>query len=373
VPADAPLRAGVIELMQALQLGTLRGLHALGLAPDVHGQPGWPFGARIATETLAIDGSLARACALLLAAALMALLFVVGALLWRRARWPLVSAAALMLVAVPWPSRSLLLTEATPTSFHRAPGAFEAVSIEQGLVLYQSRCAACHGNDGRGEGPQAASLPVWPPRLGGALLWKRAEGELFWRIQHGLRDRHGAPTMPGFAGEFSDAQVWALIDAMKALAAGDSVRREAAWSQPVRAPDAAVLCEGRAPRRIAELRGQRLRVVAAGAALPREDPRLLTVVLGRDPRIACSIDDAAARRAYARVAGADDAAFSGAQLIVDRDGWLRAYGPPGRGGWTKADLLCRSDTALMVTAAPQDGLGDLIAAMDADPVVTHDR
>ena len=370
MPADAPLRDGVIELLQVLQLGTLHGLHALGLAPDVHGQPGWPFAARIATETLAIDGGLTRGVALLLAGVATALLLVIAALLWRRARWPLVSAAVLLLIAVPWPSRSLLLTDAVPTSFHRAPGAFEAAAIEQGLALYQSNCAGCHGSDGRGEGPQAASLPVWPPRLG-ALLWKRAEGELFWRIQHGLRDRHGMPTMPGFAGQFSDAQVWALIDGMKALAAGDSVRREAAWSQPVRAPDAAVLCDGRPPQRVTELRGQRLRVVAAGAALPVEDPRLLTVVLGRDPRVACSMADATARSAYARVAGADEAVFSGAQLIVDRDGWLRAYGPPGRGGWTKADLLCRSEAASMAVTAAADGLGDLIAAMDADPVRTH--
>lgn len=34
-----------------------------------------------------------------------------------------------------------------------------------GKHLYEDHCAVCHGMDGRGGGPYAASLKVWPPDL----------------------------------------------------------------------------------------------------------------------------------------------------------------------------------------------------------------
>jgi len=365
------------EGLQAAQQGLLRMLHAIGLTADVHGQPAWPFAQRIATETLAIDGGLTRQLAWLIAGiALASLLVAVGAL-WRGGRPVCWLAALLALLVVPWPARSLVLTEAYATSFHRSPSSFDAASIERGVLLYRTHCASCHGVDGRGEGPRAASLPMWPPRLGGELLWRRLDGEVFWRILHGLRDRHGVETMPGAVGQFSDADVWALIDAMKALAAGTSVRVESTWAQPVRPPDARVRCDdGLPPRLLSSLRGQRLRLVAAVAALsvPREDPRLATIVLlapGAPLAAAdgaCVIDDADAYAAYARVAGAEPARFAGAQFLVDRGGWLRAYGRPGASAWSQGDLLCRSEAPATIASPSRDGLGDLIAVIDADPI-----
>lgn len=372
---DIELRDALLETLQALQAGVPRLLHAIGLAPDVHGQPAWPLAQRLAIETLAIDGGLTRQFAAALACAAVALLLALTGALWRRARWPAWAATVGLLILAPWPPRAVLLSDAVPTSFHRSPTGFDAVSIERGLALYQAHCAGCHGSDGRGETPRAATLPVWPPRLSGTLLWRRADGEVFWRILYGLHDRQGVATMPGYADQLDDAQLWALIDAMKALAAGAAVRDESAWPQPVRAPDARVRCgDGRPDRRIAELRGQRLRLVArhpGDAVPPDDDPRLLTIALQGDragplPRGGCAITDAEAFRAYARIAGAEPAAFAGAQLLVDRDGWLRAYGRPGS-RWSASDLLCRSPGR---EPAQRDagGLDALIAAMDADPV-----
>ena len=378
---DAALRNALLDALQAAQLGALKLLHALGLAPDVHGQPGWTFAQRIAVETLAIDGGLTRALLAALMCTGAALVLLALGLGWRRVRWPAWIAAVLLVVLAPWPARSVLLADAVPTSFHRSPTGFEAGSIERGALLYHQHCSSCHGDDGRGEVARAASLPVWPPRLSGQLLWRRAEGEVFWRVAHGMHDRAGTPTMPGFAPALADTQVWALIDAMRALAAGRSVRDEAAWLQPVRAPDVAVRCDDATPaRRLASYRGQRVRLVASDYALPNEDPRVLTIALrsrargaGSDdagaPRSGCEINDAAAYRAYARVAGIEPAALAGVQWIVDRDGWLRALSPAGRSSWSRSDLLCRSATPAQPTGANgADGLGDLIAAIDADPV-----
>ncbi len=370
------LQNAVLNLTQSAEAGTLRVLHAVGLAPDANGQAAWPFASRIATETLVIDAGLARQVAWTLACAALAVLLLAWGIAHRRARaFAWVAAVALVLVA-PWPARSLILIDAQATSFYRSPTGFEASSITQGLALYQSHCASCHGADGNGEGPLAASLSTWPPRLSGELLWYRAEGDLFGTVMSGLHDRHGARTMPGFAGQVDDADAWALIDGMKALAAGASIRAESAWIEPVRAPDALVHCDdGASDRPLHALRGERLRIVAGGASVPAADPRFVTVLLeppGSAPSAAppsdCVVRSPAAWAAYAEVSGADPRHFAGAQLLVDRDGWLRAYGAPGKTGWSQGDLLCRSVQASRTNTASRDGLGDLIAAIDADPV-----
>lgn len=381
------LQNALLEGLQALQKGLLAVLHALGLASDVDGQPAWPFAHRLATETFVIDAALTRQVAAVLIVLAAALLLLVAGAASRRARWRYWTLAMLALVLAPWPSPAIVFTDAVATSFHRSTTGFTASSIEHGLVLYAQRCASCHGSDGQGEGPRAASLPMWPPRLSGELLWRRAEGELFWEIRHGIRDRHGIETMPGGDAHWNDADVWALVDGLRALAAGTGARLDGAWSPPVRAPDAALRCARDADiRTLAALRGQRLRIVAGGAALSGhlEDPRLVTILVGAAPDSGaaaasgsgaaaaadCVVADTAAYAAYAQIAGVDPAAFDGAQMLVDRDGWLRAYGPPGQTAWSDRDFLCRSEGTAPRAAAGSsaDDLGALIASIDADPV-----
>ncbi|HWH81006.1 MAG TPA: cytochrome c, partial [Burkholderiaceae bacterium] len=303
-----------------------------------------------------------------------AVVLLLAGALWRRGRWPAWALALICTLLVPWPPMALVFTDALPTSFHRSPSHFDAASIERGLVLYETHCASCHGSDGRGEGPAAAQLPVWPPTLSAGLLWKRAEGELLWRVLHGVTSRAGTVTMPGFAGTLNEADVWALLDGMKALSAGDSVRREASWPWPVQAPDVGVACADLAPRRLAQWRGQRVRIVAAdaSASAPRDDPRVVTVVLRRersDTPVDCGVSGIDAWRAYASVAGVPERALAGMQFIVDREGWLRALGRAGQSEWSEDSLLCRSETRPSASARTEpDGLGALIARMDADPV-----
>jgi hypothetical protein len=163
---------------------------------------------------------------------------------------------------------------------------------------------------------------------------------------------------------------------MKALAAGASIRAESAWIEPVRAPDAMVHCgDGVPDRPLHALHGDRLRIVAGGARIPAADPRFVTVLLeppGSAPSIApssdCVVRSSAAWAAYAEVSGASPDRFFGTQLLVDRDGWLRAYGAPGKTAWSQGDLLCSSTRLASATSTSRDGLGDLIAAIDADPV-----
>jgi mono/diheme cytochrome c family protein len=382
LPATAWLNT-LLALLQAVQVGLLDGLQRLGLAQESHGQPAWPWALRVSGENLLIDMGQARhlAVSLVLAGLAVALLLPLTVLVFKRRRRSAGAVAGLalaLLVFAPWPEARVVMVPADPTSFHRSPTGFSAQSVVAGGRVYAAQCVACHGVDGRGEGPSAAAQPVWPPDLAGPLLWRRADGDLFWRIRHGLRDRHGATTMAGLADKLSDSQTWAVIDYLKAQAAGQGLRRTGAWERPVAVPDFLVRCDGRPPRLMSDWRArrQRLRLVAEGTGpRPMEDPRLATVLVrspdgGGTSGIDCIADSPDAWQALALMAGSAPGAFAGTQLIADRDGWLRARGEPGLAAWSDDDLLCRNEGPRPATkkTAAADGLGSLLARMDAEPV-----
>ncbi|MFT3800089.1 MAG: cytochrome c [Burkholderiaceae bacterium] len=381
----SPLIAG----LHALQSYALQALAALGLVDTVAGQPGWPFDWRLSGDNLVADAPNARR----LAAVVVALMIAVGlagiALVGRRHRRWLLGAAVALPLLVPWPDRSVVLVPAHPTSFHRSPTGFSAQAIVAGQALYTAHCAACHGADGRGDGPAAGRQPVWPPDFIGPLLWRRADGDLFWHIRDGVVDRHGRQTMPGFGPVLGDAGIWQVIDFLKAQSAGQSLRLTGAWRQPVRLPASTIDCAGESSSSAGPpWRGQRLRVVAPAddRPLPIEDPRLVTIALlaptgggtaptGARPDADCRIDDASAWTALTLVTGGEPPA--GRQWLVDRAGWLRAVSTPGSVGWSDEDLVCRSAPGARddATAGARpdrrrglDGLGRLLAAIDADPV-----
>ncbi|MEJ8845626.1 cytochrome c [Variovorax rhizosphaerae] len=365
----------LIRLLEAVQLAVLRLLSWAGMTGTSEGQPAWPWAVRLTGENLLIDLGQARRLAWTLALLAIAFVLLLLALFWRRRRWWLVATVPLLMLIAPWPDASVLLAPAQPTSFHRSPTGFSAASIAQGRALYAQDCVACHGAEGRG-GPLASAQSVWPPNLAGPLLWRRADGEVLWRILHGTHDRRGQATMPAFADSLEADDAWALIDFMKANAAGQGLRASGTWAQPIALPGMTVRCDGHAPRPLSTWRGQRVRVVLADAStpLPLEDPRLVTIVvrtatrLHSTPTPECEVDNADARDAFALIAGTDT--LPGLQLLADRDGWLRARGAPGQATWSEDDLVCRTDLAPQAATRPpaSDGLGALIARIDAEPV-----
>ena len=368
----------LIGLLQGAQVQLLRILDALGLVVQAHGQPAWPWAQRLSGENLLIDLGQARRLGLTLLALAAAVLVLCVALLWRRRRVWWLALATLLVVIAPWPEANVVLVPAYPTSFQQRPAGFTADTIAQGRALYDAHCVACHGDDGRGQGPLAAAQPVWPPNLSGPLLWRRADGDVLWHLMNGMRDRRGTPTMPAFGQVLKDDDAWALIDFMKAQGAGESLRAAGLWTQPIGPPDVAVRCDDKPVRMLSSWRGQRVRIVAEGAAsnapLPLEDPRLVTVQLkpsppgGHSANAGCVADSPNAWAAFSLVAATTQ--LEGTQLIVDRDGWLRARGEPGKSAWNDDDLLCRTDQPARGASQPLplDGLSALIARMDAEPV-----
>lgn len=373
--------------LQSLQDGFLHLLAALGLAQTSHGQPAWPFARRLSGDVLLIDRSVARQLLSALGFSLAAVLSCIVALLWRRGRILMLLTTVVLLFFTPWPDSKLLSAPAEPTSFHVSASGFSATAIVHGQQVYAQHCASCHAVDGKGDTPLALSLPLSPPNLAGGLLWRRADGELFWKIAYGMRGRHGETTMPGFTRQLNDADVWSVIDFMKANAAGASIREIGVWDQPVALPSVTADCAGTSRQSVAQWHGQRTRVILASAQQPQrfplDDPRLRSLILTTGPlarptsqpgapAIECMARSTEAWQALSIITGIDTDKLAGTQLLIDRDGWLRARKLPGESNsnWSESDILCRAPASMKDTAssANGNGLDNLIAAMDAEPV-----
>ncbi|RQR63747.1 cytochrome c [Burkholderia sp. Bp9125] len=382
-----PFADWALAFLQALyraQVALAQVLHFVGVTGDADGQAAWPWLQRIALETLRIDAGLTRQLALAFAWTALAAALALAALVLRSRHVAWAGAAVLAATCAPWPPAALWLAPAVPTSFQRSPAPLSVTNLTHGAQLYSRHCAACHGADGRGEGPLAASLAHWPPTFAGTLLARRLDGELYWHVRHG---QHGAPrttSMPAF-----DARdTWALLDYLKTLAAGSGAQAGGAWPAPVALPALDVRCgEHGATQALARWRdGQRVRVVALapGAPPPAEDARWQTLLVTPDAaappaangRASCIATTAGAWRVFATIAGLAPDALGGTQFLADRAGWLRARALPGQAGWSDADLLCRASDAGPAAAAPgiasstagRDPLTALLLRFDADPV-----
>lgn len=81
-----------------------------------------------------------------------------------------------------------------------------AEALTQGQALYAQNCAACHGENGHGDGPQAAALASLPADLTSqAHMTSQSDADLYATISNGL-----APAMPAYADQLSDEERWAL-------------------------------------------------------------------------------------------------------------------------------------------------------------------
>ena len=97
-------------------------------------------------------------------------------------------------------------------------------SIKRGEQLFQSmNCWSCHGKDGRGHGPSAASLtdskgyPIIPFDFTGGTRFKcgDTDRDMFRDLVTGL---DGTP-MPSFASAMSDDQRWDVVHYIRSLSA----------------------------------------------------------------------------------------------------------------------------------------------------------
>ncbi len=201
-------RNATLEIAAGMMVLAIVGL--LGITvPAAHQSPVWPFGYTLSWQPVQQSFRLGTIVVVAgIVACVGASTAVRGVF---RSRWRLAMAgfAAMMAAAAicAWP----LAVPAYPTTYAVAPVSYAADSIVRGAGLYARNCSVCHGPLGRGDGPAAASLPIVPADLA-AHGSSHRPGELFWWVAHGIP---GTP-MPGFSPYFSDAEIWDLVQFLRA-------------------------------------------------------------------------------------------------------------------------------------------------------------
>jgi len=78
-----------------------------------------------------------------------------------------------------------------------------------GAALFKSKCAACHGPDGKGETPVGKTLKVTP--LGGADVQKMTDADL----EKAISDGKGK--MPAFKGKLAADELKAVVAFVRTL------------------------------------------------------------------------------------------------------------------------------------------------------------
>lgn len=92
-------------------------------------------------------------------------------------------------------------------------------NLDAARQIYADQCAQCHGDGGKGDGPQARSHYPLPADLTDPKLLANApDGEIFYQITEGRRP------MPSFKNRLTEGQRWQLVLLVRS------------FSQPARQP-----------------------------------------------------------------------------------------------------------------------------------------
>jgi putative copper resistance protein D len=368
--ATARLRRQVLG-EALLGLAILAVVAVLGLTtPARHATVAWPFDFRLSWDaTRSLPGVQTRV-AIGSQVAVFGLVAALVAAIVRRRRWAWLTGAGIAAVGIGlWTALPPLAVDAYPTTYLRPTVPYAAASIVNGQALYRTHCAVCHGTGGHGDGPAAAGLRPRPADLTARHAADHTVGDLFWWLTHGIKNS----AMQGFGDRLGEDERWDLINFLRTLAAAEQARVLA----PVVdsrlgfvAPDFSYTTGVGEERNLKDHRGERLvllvfftlpgsaerlgQLAAAASALSR----LGAVVLGVPTRAPGDVYRAlGARPVFFPIAvdGAADAAgayrlfrldlspesdgpappaLEHMELLVDRQGYLRARWVPGGGeGW----------------------------------------
>lgn len=84
-------------------------------------------------------------------------------------------------------------------------------SIAAGAELFATNCAICHGENGEGDGPAAASLDPKPADLHADHVQSLTDGGFFYIISHGKPDT----PMPAWENVLAENERWHVINFLR--------------------------------------------------------------------------------------------------------------------------------------------------------------
>jgi mono/diheme cytochrome c family protein len=95
----------------------------------------------------------------------------------------------------------------------RNPLQLTASAQADGKMLYEHKCAKCHGGEGKGDGPEAGMYSVRPADFTDrARMGSATDGELFYKITEGRRP------MPSYRNSLTTEERWKLVIYIRSLA-----------------------------------------------------------------------------------------------------------------------------------------------------------
>lgn len=84
-------------------------------------------------------------------------------------------------------------------------------SVSVGADLYAENCAVCHGENGEGDGPAAASLDPAPSDLHEDHVQELTDGGLYYIISHGRPET----AMPAWEDTLSEDERWHIVNFLR--------------------------------------------------------------------------------------------------------------------------------------------------------------
>ena len=86
-------------------------------------------------------------------------------------------------------------------------------ALAAGKKMFTDECVSCHGEAGKGDGPDAMMYDPQPADLSDAhMMGEMTDGEIFYKITEGRKP------MPSFKKKFTDEQRWQLVHFVRTLA-----------------------------------------------------------------------------------------------------------------------------------------------------------
>ena len=98
----------------------------------------------------------------------------------------------------------------------KSPMSSVADVAAKGKTVFLSNCARCHGQDGKGKGPDAEYAADLTDDFRTEL---NTEGVLFYKVWngHAIQLRTQVFDMPAFEGKLSKDEVWQVVEYLKVL------------------------------------------------------------------------------------------------------------------------------------------------------------
>lgn len=91
-------------------------------------------------------------------------------------------------------------------------------AIAAGEEIFQTNCASCHGEQGRGDGPAAQGLDPAPASLADqAMMHDLTDGFLFWRVTEGGLMEPFNSAMPAWGDILTEDERWQVISYIRTL------------------------------------------------------------------------------------------------------------------------------------------------------------